>query len=72
MCSGRVGSSCYTSGTRRVNVVTKPVISREWEKDREVFTTGGTYPWSFVTQIFHSGQPSGGGDSKAFEVITTT
>jgi len=21
-----------------------------------VFTTSGTYPWSFVTQIFHSGQ----------------
>jgi len=23
-----------------------------------VFTTSGTYTWSFVTQIFHSGQPS--------------
>jgi hypothetical protein len=23
-----------------------------------VFTTSGTHPWSFVTQIFHSGQPS--------------
>ena len=21
-------------------------------------TTSGTYPWSFVTQIFHNGQPS--------------
>jgi len=21
-----------------------------------------TYPWSFVTQIFHNGQPSHGGD----------
>jgi hypothetical protein len=29
MCSGRVGSSCSTSGTRRVNLVTNPVISRE-------------------------------------------
>jgi hypothetical protein len=29
------------------------VISHEWGKDREVFTTSGTYPWSFVTQIFH-------------------
>ena len=28
-CSGRVGSSCSTSGTRRVNLVTNPVISRE-------------------------------------------
>jgi hypothetical protein len=23
-----------------------------------VFTTSGTYPWSFVIQIFHNGQPS--------------
>jgi len=23
-----------------------------------VFTTSGTYPWSFVTQIFHNGQVS--------------
>jgi hypothetical protein len=28
-CSGRVGSSCSTSGTRRVNLVTNPVISRD-------------------------------------------
>jgi hypothetical protein len=56
-CSGRVSSSCSTSGTRRVDLVTNPAISREWGKDREVFTTSGTYPWSFVTQIFHSGQP---------------
>ena len=28
-CFGRVGSSCSTSGTRRVNLVTHPVISRE-------------------------------------------
>jgi hypothetical protein len=26
-CSRRVGSSCSTSGTRRVNLVTNPVIS---------------------------------------------
>ena len=44
-CSERVNSSCSTSGTRRVNLVTNPVIS-EWGKDREVFTTSGTYPWS--------------------------
>jgi hypothetical protein len=42
-CSGRVGSSCSTSGTRRVNLVTNPLISRERGKDREVFTTSGTY-----------------------------
>ena len=28
-CSGRVSSSCSTSGTCRVNLVTNPVISRE-------------------------------------------
>ena len=28
-CSGRVSSSCSTSGTSRVNLVTNPVISRE-------------------------------------------
>ena len=72
MCSGRVSSSCSTSGTRRVNLVTNPVESREWGKDREVFTTSGTYPWSFVTQIFHSCRPSHGGDRKIFEVMTST
>ena len=65
--SGRVSSSCSTSGTRRVNLVTHPVISHERGKDREVFTTSGTYPWSFVTQIFHNSQPSRGGDRKTFK-----
>jgi len=51
--SGRVSSSCSVSGTRRVNLAKNPVISHERGKDREVFTTSGTYPWSFVTQIFH-------------------
>jgi hypothetical protein len=60
-CSGRVSSSCSTSGTRRVNLATSPVISRQSGKKREVFTRG-TYSWLFVTQIFHSGQPSHGGD----------
>jgi hypothetical protein len=27
MCSGRIRSSCFTSGTRRVNLVTNPVIT---------------------------------------------
>jgi hypothetical protein len=40
-------------------------------KDREVFTTSGTYPWSFVTQIFHSGQPSHGANRKTFKVMTS-
>ena len=64
MCSGRASSSRSTSDTRRVNLATNPVISHERGKDREVFTTSGTYPWSFVTQIFHNGQPSHGGDHK--------
>jgi hypothetical protein len=68
--SGRINSSCSTSGTRRANLVTNPVISYEWGKDQEVVTTSGTYPWSFVTQIFHNGQPSHGGDRKTFEVMT--
>ena len=49
-CSGRVSISCSTSDTRRVNLVTNPVISHERGKDRKVFTTSVTYPWSFVTQ----------------------
>ena len=28
--------------------------------------------WSFVTQIFHNGQQSHGGDSKTFEVMSST
>jgi hypothetical protein len=51
-CPWRAKSSCSTGDTRRGNLVTNPVISHEWEIDRKVFT------WSFVTQIFHSGQPS--------------
>jgi hypothetical protein len=31
-----------------------------------VLTTRGTYPWSFVTHIFHNGQPSHGGDRKIY------
>jgi hypothetical protein len=71
-CSGRVSSSSSTSGTRRVNLVTNPVISHECGKDREVFTTSGTYTWLFVIQIFHNGQPSHGGDRKTFELMTST
>jgi hypothetical protein len=64
MCSGMVGSSCTTSGIRRVNLDTSSVTSREWGKDRKVFTTSRTYPWSFVTLIFHNGQPSHDSDVK--------
>jgi hypothetical protein len=34
-------------------------------------STSGTYPWSFVTQIFHNGQPSHGDDRKISEVMTS-
>jgi hypothetical protein len=67
-----VSSSCSTSGTHRVNLVTNPVISHEKGKDREVFVTSGTYPWSILAQIFHNGQPSYGDDRKTFDVITST
>jgi hypothetical protein len=42
--SGRVRSFCSTSDTRRVNLVTNPVISHAWGKDREVLTTSGIFP----------------------------
>ena len=71
-CSGKVNSTCSTNGTLRDHLVTNPVIGREWEEDLEVLTTSGTNPWSFVTQIFHNGQPSHGGDRKTFEVMTST
>ena len=58
--------------TTVVNLATNPVISHELGKDREVFTTNGTYLWSFVTHIFHNGQPSHGGDHNTFEEITLT
>ena len=35
-------------------------------------TTSGTYPWSFISQIFHNGQPSHGCDRQTFEVMTST
>ena len=35
-CSGRVGSSFSTSGTRRVALVTNPKIFHEWAKDQIV------------------------------------
>ena len=37
-----------------------------------MLTTSGTYPWSFLTQIFHNGQPGHGSDRKSFAVMTST
>ena len=42
-CSERVNRSCSTSGTRRVTLVTNPMISHERGTDREVFAPSGTY-----------------------------
>ena len=56
-CSEIVSSPSTTSGTRRVNIATHAVVRHEWGTDREVLMTSVTNPWSFVTQIFHNGQP---------------
>ena len=53
-CFGRVTNSCSTCGTRRVVLVTNPVISNERGKYRIVITTNATYTWSFVTQMFRN------------------
>jgi hypothetical protein len=38
---------CSRSGTHRGNIVTNLVISHEPGEDSDVFSTSGTYPWSF-------------------------
>ena len=65
-----VRNSCSTSGSRRIDLVTNPVIGHQWGKNRGVFTSG-TYPWLFVTQIFHNGQSCHGGNRKTYEVMTS-
>jgi hypothetical protein len=53
-CSRRVSSSCSTSDTGHVNLVTNPVTSHERGKHREVFTTSGTYPiYRFWLPFWH-------------------
>ena len=46
MCSWMVNSA---------TLVTYPEMSHEWAKKRFLIKTNGTYPWSFVTQIFRTG-----------------
>jgi hypothetical protein len=53
MCSRKMTSYCFTSGTSRVTLVIKPAISHEWGKDREVFMTSVTYPWSCKYQVLY-------------------
>jgi hypothetical protein len=50
MCPGKVSSSCSTSGTRCVNLITNPVISHAWGKDWEVEHIGGE-PVQFIQQF---------------------
>jgi hypothetical protein len=57
-CYRKVCRSWSTIDTRRVNIVTNPIISREWVKDREVLTISETYRLSLwhryplvVTQV---------------------
>ena len=52
-CSGSVSSSCSTCDTRRVNLVTNPVISHEWGKDREVFTTSCPSFFDLLLSDYH-------------------
>ena len=58
-CSGKVGSSCFTSAT-------DIVISHESGKDGIVITTKRTSPLSFATHILCSGCQSHDGDGKTF------
>jgi len=48
------------------------VVNLERGKNWGVFTTSGTYPWPFVTQVFRNDQPSHRGDRKTVEVLTST
>ena len=50
-CSGKVSSSCSTSGTRRVNLVTNLVISHELGKDQETFILLTNYS-DIKTQLY--------------------
>jgi hypothetical protein len=48
MWSGRESSSCSTSGTRRVTLVTNPVISHEWRKGLKVNMEYISLSWSDI------------------------
>ena len=50
VCSGRVSCTCSTSDTRHANLATNSVISHEWGKDREMFTSGTILA---ITSIMH-------------------
>jgi hypothetical protein len=55
-CSWKVCNSCSTSDTRRITLVTNPLKSHEWGKDRGMITTNGTYRghlWHGYFNIVH-------------------
>lgn len=52
VCSGRVCSSCSTTGILRITLVNIPMGSLEWEKGDIGILTRGTYQWSRMTQTF--------------------
>ena len=64
MRSERSSCSCTACDTRRVTLVTNPVISHEGGKDRIVITTNVACHLSFVTQVLSNALPSYGGDFK--------
>ena len=43
-CSGMVSSFCSTSDTRRVTLVTNPMVNHELRQEWEVLTISGSYP----------------------------
>jgi hypothetical protein len=49
-CSGRVCSSCSICGIRRVNLVTNPVISREWINLAMIHRTHQSSKIEFITK----------------------
>ena len=66
--SRRVSSCCFICGILRATHVTNTMIRHESGKYLIGITTNGTYPWSFLTQIFRSH----GGDNETFVVMTST
>ena len=72
--NGKKSSSCSTHDTRRVTLITNPVISHEWGKEWIVITTSVTYPWSrghlsirysVTVKLDH-------GDRKTIDIMTLT
>ena len=64
-CSGRLSSSCYTSGTHRVNLVPNAVNEERTMKWLRPMEHIRGHLW----QIFHSDQPSHDGNRKTFYVM---